>query len=133
MNGAPDPRPDMPRSTARNTPRKMALDLKAQRLSIEWHDGHASVYTAGFLRFVCPCAGCRGHAPGQVPPPEWEKVKDVRILDATTVGGYAIQFVFSDGHDSGIYAFDRLRASCPCPACAGAPSTAGGPGALSPG
>lgn len=118
MTGPSDPR--------RDTPRKMALDLKAQRLTIEWHDGHASVYGAGYLRFVCPCAGCRGHAPGQVPPPEWAAVKDVRILDATAVGGYAIQFVFSDGHSTGIYGFDRLRDACPCPACGHGPPGAGG-------
>jgi DUF971 family protein len=100
-------------------PKRLRLDLPSQRLHVEWHDGHVSEYGAGWLRFVCPCAGCRGHAPGQVPPPEWEAVKDVRITDATGVGGYAIQFAFSDGHTTGIYAFDRLREVCPCRSCRG--------------
>ncbi len=112
MNGVSDPR---------DAPRKMALDLKAQRFTVDWQDGHRSVFGAGYLRFVCPCANCRGHAPGQVPPPAWDAVKGVRILDATPVGSYAVQFVFSDGHSSGIYSFDRLRAACPCPACGNAP------------
>ena len=103
----------------RDVPRRLALDVGAQRLSVEWHDGHASTYEGAYLRFICPCAGCRGHAPGQVEPPSWEQVKDVRIEDATQVGGYALQFSFSDGHATGIYAYDRLREACPCAACGG--------------
>ena len=100
-------------------PRRLQLDIKAQRLRVTWHDGHESEYEGAYLRFVCPCAGCRGHAPGDVIPPSWEQVKDVRVTGATKVGGYGLQFSFSDGHGSGIYAFDRLRAACPCPACTG--------------
>jgi DUF971 family protein len=109
----PGPRP------ARDVPRSLKLDLAAQRLRVTWQDGHESEYEAAYLRFVCPCAGCRGHAPGDVEPPTWEQVKDVKVLDAVPVGGYALQFSFSDGHSSGIYSFDRLRDACPCPACAG--------------
>jgi DUF971 family protein len=98
-------------------PKTLGLDLATQTLSIEWHDGHRSGYAAGYLRFVCPCAGCRGHAPGDVPPPRWEDVKDARITGASQVGGYALQFAFSDGHATGIYAYDRLRDACPCEAC----------------
>ena len=103
----------------RDVPLRLALDLKTQRLAVTWHDGHESAYDAGYLRFICPCAGCRGHAPGEVVPPAWDHVKDVRITDASQVGGYAIQFSFSDGHATGIYAYDRLRDACPCAACGG--------------
>ena len=103
----------------RDVPLRLALDLKTQRLAVTWHDGHESAYDAGYLRFICPCAGCRGHAPGEVVPPAWDHVKDVRITDASQVGGYAIQFSFSDGHATGIYAYDRLRDACPCPVCSG--------------
>jgi DUF971 family protein len=120
VSPAPDPGRDVPRS--------LRLDLKTQRLHVTWHDGHVSEYGAGWLRFICPCAGCRGHAPGQVPPPEWEAVKDVRVTHATGVGGYAIQFEFSDGHSTGIYAFDRLRAECPCPSCRGEEAPKASPG-----
>lgn len=101
----------------RETPKKLALDLKAQRLTVGWHDGHESVFGGALLRFLCPCAACRGHAPGEVIPPTWEQVKDVTVTGASPVGGYALQLAFSDGHSSGIFAFDRLRAACPCAAC----------------
>jgi hypothetical protein len=35
------------------------------------------------------------------------------------VGRYALQFVWSDGHDTGICPCDHLRAICPCDACPG--------------
>jgi DUF971 family protein len=46
--------------------------------------------------------------------------EDVRPVRIEPVGRYAIQFHWSDGHATGIYSFDRLRALCPCPACRGA-------------
>ena len=101
-----------------DVPRSVRLDRAAQRLQIVWGDGHESGYGGAYLRFICPCAGCRGHAPGDVEPPAWEQVKDVEVLGAAPVGGYGIQFAFSDGHGSGIYAYDRLRAACPCDRCA---------------
>jgi DUF971 family protein len=48
--------------------------------------------------------------PDQIP----EAVYPVQIQ---YVGRYALQFTWSDGHDTGIYAFDYLRQLCPCDAC----------------
>ena len=42
---------------------------------------------------------------------------DVRALDLKLVGGYAVHFSWSDGHDLGIYAYSYLRELCPCPQC----------------
>jgi DUF971 family protein len=33
------------------------------------------------------------------------------------VGNYALQFVWSDGHETGIYTFEYLRKLCPCSQC----------------
>jgi DUF971 family protein len=33
------------------------------------------------------------------------------------VGSYALQFVWSDGHHTGIYTWEALRQACPCPEC----------------
>jgi len=33
------------------------------------------------------------------------------------VGAYAIQFLFSDAHHTGIYTYDFLRAICACDEC----------------
>ncbi|MFV1958992.1 MAG: gamma-butyrobetaine hydroxylase-like domain-containing protein, partial [Planctomycetota bacterium] len=45
--------------------------------------------------------------------PAWDDVKDVRATNAAGVGAYAIRFTFTDGHDSGIYAWTVLRENDP--------------------
>lgn len=57
---------------------------------------------------------------GQLPDPELFLVpslmrwNDVKI---EPVGGYAIKFTWDDGHDAGIYTWERLRVTCPCAEC----------------
>ena len=86
-------------------------------VKIKWRDGHESVYPARSLRLACACAACvhefTGHTlinPTSVP-------EGVRPLNILPVGRYAIQITWSDGHATGIYAFDRLRVMCQCPVC----------------
>lgn len=86
-------------------------------LGITWADGHESTYDVRALRLACACAVCVDEwtgaerlDPGSVPA-------DVRPLKLVPVGRYAVQIDWSDGHASGIYPFDRLRALCPCPRC----------------
>lgn len=96
-----------------NTPTAIELDVGANLLSVTWADGHESRYSGPYLRKVCPCADCRGHVPGSVPPIPWERVKDVKIRHVEGVGSYAVQFQFTDAHTTGIYSFDWLRSHCP--------------------
>ena len=44
---------------------------------------------------------------------------EIQVAEVKPLGRYAVNFVWSDGHDSGIYSFDYLRGLCPCPACCG--------------
>ncbi len=77
-------------------------------LVLTWSDGGLTTVPAAELRAACECATCLslGSASGQVADPA-----AVRILDATLVGAYAINFTFApDHHSTGIYPFDRLRA-----------------------
>ena len=37
---------------------------------------------------------------------------------AKTVGHYALQIDFTDGHTTGIFSYDYLRTICPCAQCA---------------
>ncbi len=50
---------------------------------------------------------------------------EVRATDVKPVGRYALNFVWSDGHDSGIYTYSLLRELCPCQACRGQAPPAG--------
>ncbi len=42
---------------------------------------------------------------------------DIRAEEISLVGRYGIQFRWSDGHSTGIYPFDTLRAACACETC----------------
>ncbi|MCP5468777.1 MAG: DUF971 domain-containing protein [Deltaproteobacteria bacterium] len=81
-------------------------------IKIEWQDGKSSTFSAAYLRERCPCAVCReipGRSPEGVIPLE-ESLKDnLDIQKAHPVGNYALQFVFTDQHDTGIYSFEMLR------------------------
>jgi DUF971 family protein len=59
-----------------------------------------------FLRVYSPSAEVRGHGPGQETLQTGKR--DVTITALAPVGNYALQPVFSDGHDTGIYSWDYL-------------------------
>ena|ERR1700736_5504267 len=102
-------------------------------VDVVWSDNHASHYDFVYLRDLCPCALCneeRGKKeaaamapqnaaalPSSSPLLPLFKPKP-RAQSAATVGSYAIQISFTDGHSSGIYSFDYLRTICPCADCA---------------
>lgn len=73
------------------------------------------------LRDNCPCAGCKGESVlfAHYTPPEPDTSAPGRyILDAAeTVGSYAIQFRWGDGHNQGLYTWDYLRSLCECEDC----------------
>ncbi len=109
--------------------RKKPTDVKVyvttgEGVAVTWSDGHASRYTFPYLRDHCPCATCnderekKAHEPpGAANPLPMFKPR-VTAKSATSVGNYAIQIQFSDGHATGIYSFGVLREMCPCEACA---------------
>jgi len=89
----------------------------SRRLEITWEDGHVSSYPANYLRERCMCAQCvdewtgeKRIAPGTISP-------DLEMLGVEVVGQYALSFIWSDGHRTGIYSFQNLREFCPCDQC----------------
>lgn len=87
-------------------PTEIKLHQKSRMLEIAFSDGQRFELPCEFLRIYSPSAEVRGHGPGQ----EVLQVgkKNVEITDVQPVGSYAVQLVFSDGHDSGLYSWDYL-------------------------
>ena len=88
------------------SPTEIKLHQKSRLLEIAFADGERYTLPFEFLRVYSPSAEVRGHGPGQ----EVLQVgkKEVGITDIEPVGSYAVQLVFSDGHDSGLYSWDYL-------------------------
>ena len=82
-------------------------------LAVKWDDGGESFVPLEKLRRACPCAGCKGEMDvlGQVykGPDTPLTPRAFQLLRVAAVGAYAIQPVWADGHNTGIYSFDYLR------------------------
>lgn len=90
-------------------PREIGPTEDGTRLAITWGDGVRSEYRPRFLRLHCPCAGCVDEMTGiRTLRPETVPA-DVYPEAIHYVGRYALQFVWSDGHDTGFYTFELLR------------------------
>lgn len=87
----------------------------ARTTEIDWADGHRGIYPHSILRGYCPCAGCQGHS-GEVRFIETTDTQQ-ELDDIEPVGGYALSLKWFDGHTSGIYSFQFLRALCRCETC----------------
>lgn len=88
---------------------KDIAQLDSRTLGVRWSDGRESRYDVVDLRRRCPCAECVEEwtrkpllNPEDVP----ETVRPQRIQ---SVGRYALQIQFSDGHSTGIYTYEMLR------------------------
>lgn len=90
------------------TPRPVNIRLRKQSrlLQLEYAGGETHDLSWEYLRVYSPSAEVRGHHPSQAVLQTGKK--DVAISELRPVGHYALQLVFDDGHDSGIYAWDYL-------------------------
>jgi DUF971 family protein len=87
-------------------------------IDVQWNDGHQSRYSYQLLRQECPCARCQSAELDKNPLrllPVDSLVTDLAIVDIQLVGRYAIRLIWSDGHKTGIYTFEFLRALQPSP------------------
>lgn len=83
-------------------------------LAVKWDDGKESYLSLEALRRHCPCAGCKGETDvmGNVyRGPEIQLTLDsFRLVRIDRIGSYALQPIWGDGHATGLYAFEYLRA-----------------------
>ncbi len=111
-------------ATRVSDPAEVIVDRQERTLSITWRDGHLSVYPFDDLRRDCPCASCDDSRSARQDTRNLMVLSgpvvmpgDVQITDYRPVGWYALSFTWSDGHDTGIYTYESLRANCPCKGC----------------
>lgn len=96
-------------------------------IEIDWKDGHHSAWSFPWLRDACPCATCHEEREHQGRKPGEPQAKNKELLpmyqpparpeSITPIGHYALQFIWNDGHQGGIYSWEYLRRHCQCDEC----------------
>ncbi|QDT00774.1 DUF971 domain-containing protein [Adhaeretor mobilis] len=90
--------------------------LDDQHLQIVWSDDVEHVYPLRTLRERCPCASCNEKRKAPPPPSTQlnvlapEETRPLAIAQMNPMGRYAYSIHFSDGHDTGLFTLDFLRA-----------------------
>ena len=88
-----------------DVPEELRVSADRRTLSVTFR-GETTALAAELLRVESPSAEVQGHDPSQ-------KVlvfgkQDVRIERLVPTGHYAVRIVFDDGHDTGLYTWQRL-------------------------
>jgi DUF971 family protein len=90
----------------------LQITVIGEELAVAWNDGTENFFALEALRRNCPCAVCQGEADvmGDVERPARQFTADSFVLrQMHTVGGYALQPLWADGHSTGLYSFAYLR------------------------
>lgn len=92
------------------------LDIQqiGDELAIKWEDGTESFLPVRRLREHCPCAGCKGEVDimGNLykNPERPLPATAFQLISLQRIGGYALQPRWADGHATGLYSFEYLKA-----------------------
>jgi DUF971 family protein len=92
--------------TAAPNPTALTVHKQSRVLEIAFDDDSNFSLPFEFLRVYSPSAEVRGHGAGQEVLQTGKR--EVAITELEPVGHYAVQPHFSDGHNTGIYAWDYL-------------------------
>lgn len=91
-------------------------DIQVEReraVTLTFDDGVVCELGLVELRLNCPCASCRSFRDRNEPAwPRPGSPASLSIADAELVGAWGISFTWSDGHATGIYPWQALRAWC---------------------
>jgi DUF971 family protein len=85
------------------------IEESDSEITIVWSDEKQTTYRAADLRRACPCAGCVNEWTGEKMLKPESVADDISFSSIGVVGRYALNFNFSDGHDTGIFSFKYLR------------------------
>jgi DUF971 family protein len=83
-------------------PSRVVLRESKDALTLTYSDGQEYTLPAEYLRVYSPSAEVRGHGEGNETLQFGKRLVTINALEKA--GNYALQIVFSDGHDSGITA-----------------------------
>jgi DUF971 family protein len=79
-------------------------------LKVQWPDGSESLIPNRAVRISCPCANCVDEYTGEKTLDDATIPADIGIQEITPLGNYAVSITWSDGHSTGIFSWEHLRA-----------------------
>jgi len=88
------------------TPQDITVHSQSRVLQVGFSDGREFRIPFELMRVFSPSAEVQGHGPGQEVLQTGKRGVEITALES--VGNYAVQPTFSDGHDSGIFSWDYL-------------------------
>ena len=91
-------------------PVSIQLHSRSRELELEYAGGECYSLSCEYLRVYSPSAEVGGHGPGQEVLQTGKM--NVGISAIKPVGNYALQLVFDDGHDTGLYSWPYLYQLC---------------------
>lgn len=97
-------------SAKEKRPVGIQLHARSRQLELEYEGGENYTLSCEYLRVYSPSAEVGGHGPGQEVLQTGKM--NVGITAIKPVGNYALQLVFDDGHDTGLYAWPYLYQLC---------------------
>ena len=93
-------------TTGAPTPQSITLHTKSRVLEVAFSDGAQFRIPFELMRVYSPSAEVAGHGPGQEVLQTGKR--EVTITNLASIGNYAVQPQFSDGHESGIFSWAYL-------------------------
>lgn len=81
-------------------------------LELGWSDGNAFQLPYKFLRGQCPCAGCVNEMTGERMIDVDAIPDSIQPLKLEYCGNYALKIDWNDGHNTGLFTWERLHALC---------------------
>ena len=87
-------------------PQAITVHSQSKVLEVSFSDGAQFRIPFELMRVYSPSADVQGHGPGQEVLQTGKRQVELTALEP--VGNYAVQPLFSDGHDTGIFSWDYL-------------------------
>lgn len=91
------------------------IQVVGKEIAILWEDGSESYCLMEKLRANSPSAETKGETDllgRRIGGSDQTDFSGVQVTGWDLVGGYAVQFNFSDGHNTGLFSYELLRELC---------------------